>query len=138
MNLERKAQIEPQIKKLENRLLALYDDKLDGIISPETYIKKRDLWQNQIDDFLLELSALNKTQEEIYKRIETLLELCKDLPQAYLQHSEEKKRILLKMLCSNFLYDGSKLTITIKEPFKALINFVIFRKWADDGIRTHA
>ena len=138
MNLERKAQIEPQIKKLENRLLALYDDKLDGIISPETYIKKRDLWQNQIDDFLLELSALNKTQEEIYKRIEALLELCKDLPQAYLQHSEEKKRILLKMLCSNFFYDGSKLTITIKEPFKALMNFAILKNGASDGIRTHA
>ena len=38
-----------------------------------------------------------------------------------------------KHLCSNFLYDGSKLTITIKEPFMALLKFAIFKNGASNG-----
>ena len=138
MNEERLKQIQPQIKKLESRMLALYDDKIDGVITEEFYKQKRDLWQNQLDDYQLEITALTNTQKEIFKRIENALELCKDLSGAYLRHTDEEKRILLNLLCSNFFYDGSKLTITIKEPFKALINFAIFKNGASDGIRTHA
>lgn len=83
---------------------------------------------------MIELTALNKTNNEIFNRIEKMLELCKDLVNTYLGHTDDKKRILLKLLCSNFFYDGSKLTITIKEPFKALMNFTIFNNGADSGI----
>lgn len=132
LNEKRKMQIDTQLLKLNNRLSALYDDKIDGLISNEVYINKRDTWQNQIDDLMIELVALNKTQAEVFKRIEGMLELCKDLTNTYLRHDNTKKNILLKLLCSNFFYDGSKLTITIKEPFKALIKFAILKNGADD------
>lgn len=38
LNFERLGQIEKQINKLENRLGALYDDKLDGLIAEDLYI----------------------------------------------------------------------------------------------------
>lgn len=38
-NEKRKIQIDSQLTKLNNRLSALYDDKLDGLISTEIYIK---------------------------------------------------------------------------------------------------
>lgn len=133
MNEARKAQIDQQLKKLNNRLLALYDDKIDGVISDDIYTTKRNTWQSQIEDLTLELSALNKTQDEIFKRISVMLELLKDLTGAYLKHTDDKKRILLNLLCSNFFYDGSKLTITIKEPFTALVKFAIFKNGAHGG-----
>ena len=133
LNEKRKTQIDAQLTKLNNRLSALYDDKIDGLISEEVYINKRDSWQGQIDDLTIELAAINKTSTEIFKRVENMLELCKDLTGTYLRHSDDKKRILLKLLCSNFFYDGSKLTITIKEPFKALMNFAILKNGAGYG-----
>ncbi len=138
MNEERLNLILPQIKKLENRMLALYDDKIDSLITEEFYKQKRDLWQNQLDEYQLEINALKNAQKEIFKRIENALELCEDLSGVYLHHTDEEKHILIKLLCSNFSYDGSKLVITIKEPFKALIKFVIFKNGAGGGIRTHA
>ena len=42
------------------------------------------------------------------------------------QRIGSEKRFLLNLLCSNFSYDGSKLIITIKESFKALIKFIVF------------
>lgn len=133
LNEKRKMQINAQLTKLNNRLSVLYDDKLDGLISEEVYINKRDNWQGQIDELTIELAAINKTSGEVFKRIEYMLELCKDLTTTYLRHSDDKKRILLKLLCSNFFYDGSKLTITIKEPFKALMNFAILKNGAEYG-----
>ena len=130
---ERKKQIQQQLTKLHARLESLYDDKIDGIIDEPTYMQKRNSWQNQINDLTMEFSALNKTQGEVFSRVEKMLELCKDLSGAYLKHSDIKKRILLKMLCSNFFYDGSKLTITIREPFETLLKFAIFDNGADDG-----
>lgn len=138
LNEERLNLILPQVKKLENRMLALYDDKIDGVITDEFYKQKRNSWQNQLDEYQLEITALKNTQKEIFKRIENALELCEDLSGAYLRHSDDEKRILLNLLCSNFFYDGSKLTITIKEPFMALMNFALFKNGAPDGIRTHA
>lgn len=38
LNFERLGQIEKQINKLENRLGALYDDKLDGLRKIYTYV----------------------------------------------------------------------------------------------------
>ncbi|MBR1907546.1 hypothetical protein IJ818_01255 [bacterium] len=64
-----------------------------------------------------------------------MLELCKDLTTTYLCHSNDKKRILLNLLCSNFFYDGSKIVITIKEPFKALIKFSLLKTGARIGTR---
>ncbi len=34
----------------------------------------------------------------------------------------------------SWIIDGSKLTITIKEPFKALIKFAIFKNGARNGL----
>lgn len=138
LNEKRKIEIDAQLTKLNNRLSALYDDKIDGLISQDVYVNKRNTWQSQIDDLMIELTAINKTNTELFNRIENMLELCQDLTTTYLQHSDDKKRILLKLLCSNFFYNGSKIVITIKEPFKALMNFAIFKNGAPDGIRTHA
>jgi len=133
LNEKRKQQIDSQLTKLNNRLSVLYDDKIDGVISEDIYKKKRDTWENQIDELMIELTALNKTNAEVFRRVEVMLELCKDLTGAYLRHTDDKKHHLLKLLCSNLFYDGSKIVITIKEPFTALMNFAIFEKWAGYG-----
>lgn len=65
------------------------------------------------------------------KRVE--LELCEDLSGAYLRHTDEEKHILINLLCSNFLYDGSKVIITIKRAFIALFDFAIFENGASKG-----
>lgn len=127
-----------QITKLRNRIDKLYDDKLDGLISEDVYKKKRDQWEYELEEKTLEYSSLSKTNQELIRRLEILSEPLKNLWEVYSQHSDEKKRLLLKLLCPNLFYDGSKAIITIKEPFRALLKFALFVNGAEDGIRTHA
>ena len=137
LNEKRKSQIEGQLTKLKNRLNMLYEDKLDDVITEEIYFNKRETYQNQIDDLTLEYTALMKTNTEIMSRLDMMLELCKDLYGTYLRLSDEKKRELIKILCSNLFWDGSKLIITIKSAFSSLLKFALLKNGAGDGVRTH-
>ena len=137
MDDKRKLQIETQSKKLKNRLNQLYEDKLDGIISPEVYMQKKAEWENQLDDLTLQYTALMKTNRELTRRMDKLLELCESLSERYLELPDEKKRQLLKIICSNFFYSDSKLSINVKSAFAALFKFVIFENGSSGGTRTY-
>ncbi len=148
----RKAQIDIQIKKLKNRLNQLYDDKLDGLIDVDLYTKKRDNFSNELNELTLEYTALCKTNQILIERVEKVFELFKDLSGRYFGLSIEKKREMLKILCSNFFYSGSKIDIKVKSAFVTLFRtFVFYSDLSDlepnssklvngapDGIRTHA
>ena len=129
----RKNVISGRITKLRNRIDQLYEDKLDQLITEEVYIKKRDQWQYELDELTLEFSSLSKTNQELIKRLEIMSEPLKDLWGVYSALNDEKKRYLLKLLCPNLFYDGSKVVITIKEPFTALLKFAFFENGAGCG-----
>ncbi len=135
---EKKAEIERSINRLKTRINNLYDDKLDGLISAEMYMKKREEFEYKLDEKLLEYSAINKTNVELIRNLEELSEPLKNLSTYYFQRTDFEKRYLLKLLCPNLFYDGSKVVISIKSAFIALFNFAIFKNGAPDGIRTHA
>ncbi len=126
---KRKIQIEGYIKKLKNRINQLYDDKLDGIISDDVYMDKKLTWENKLEDLTLEYSALTKTNIELIKRFEKMFELAENLTQKYLQKSDEKKREILKILCSNFYYKDSELRIELENAFTTLLKFALNEKW---------
>jgi len=127
----KQAQLSGQITKLKLRLNKLYDDKLDGVISEDVYFDKKKKWEVEIEEKSLEYSALNKTNGDFIDTLEKMFELLENLWGRYKTLENEKKRFLLKLLCSNFFYDGSNLVITIKEPFKALYKFSFFDNGAE-------
>lgn len=49
-----------------------------------------------------------------YTYLKNALELCENLTEAYLRHTDEEKRVLPDLLCRNFFYDGEKLNIIMK------------------------
>lgn len=148
----RKEQIAVKLKKLRNRLNQLYEDKLDGLIDLETYTEKKEKYTSELNELTIEHSALSKTNQILFERLEQAFELCKNLTGHYFQLSNSKKRELLKLLCSNFFYQDSKLDIKVKSAFMTLFrtfvfncdifdfepNSPLFENGASDGIRTHA
>jgi len=64
---------------------------------------------------------------ETFECAKILLELCKNAYSVYMRNSNVQKHILLKLLTSNFLWDGSNLTITIKHTIKPMLNSVFFQ-----------
>lgn len=77
---------------------------------------------------ILSRSAMTKTGIELLKYSENLFELFKMTTGLYSRLSNSKKRELLKMLCSNFSYDGENVIITIKKAFQPLVEIAKLEK----------
>ena len=133
---DKKKTVEREITRLRNRISHIYEDKLDGLITSDEYIEMKTKWEQQLEEKLLEYSALNKTNIELIKNLETLSEPLKNLSQYYFQRTDDDKRHLIKLLCPNLFYDGSKVVIIIKSAFTALFEFAIFVNGAGGGSKS--
>ncbi len=125
--------INKQIELLQNRLSKLLDLYTDGDIDKKSYDKKNKQYQYELDELLITQSKINKTPIKYIERARDLLELCKNAPEWYLQADYEKKRELLKLLHSNFLYDGQKPHFELNSVFKLIYDFNKNEKIVDGG-----
>ena len=105
------------IKRLKNRLNKLYIDRIDGVIEEEFYNENHKAWQSELDDAQISLNAIMKNNKYFIEDVSRVLELCKNASTYYLRQSDEEKRKLVNILCSNFSWDGENLHITLKSAF---------------------
>jgi len=127
-NEERLNSIDNEIKKLRERSNKLFNLYLDNKVNEELYTKKAAEIESNLDDLILSRSAMTKTGIELLKYSETLFELFKMTTGLYSRLPNSKKRELLKMLCSNFSYDGENVRITIKKAFQPLVEIAKLEK----------
>lgn len=116
-------EINKQIELLQKRLSKLLDLYTDGDIDKKAYDTKNKQYQYELDELLVTQTKINKTPIKYIERARDLFELCKNAPEWYLQADYEKKRELLKLLHSNFLYDGVKPHFELNSVFKLIYDF---------------
>lgn len=116
-------QVDKQINVLKSRLDKLFSMRLDGEISEELYREKSKNWQSELDELLANYSVSQKNSIEIYDHARKVLELCEKAYSFYLGANHEKRRTIIKTLCSNFYLDGLNLSIELKSIFKHLYDF---------------
>lgn len=132
-NEKAKIQIDKKIKLLENRLNKLYDEKIDGEIDNDFYNQKKSLWQNELDELMLNLTGIVKSDREIMKNIEDNIELLKMPYSLYSKLSFEKKREFLKIATSNFTYDGEEIHLELNTALQQISKIVILSNNVDGG-----
>lgn len=130
-------EVRKQIETLQKRLSKLLDLYTDGDIDKKAYDTKSKQWQYELDELLVTQTKINKTPVNYIERARDLFELCKNAPEWYLQADYEKKRELLKLLHSNFLYDGEKPHFELNSVFKLMLDLSKNEKIVEDGTRTH-
>ena len=113
--------LENDVEKAKNRLNKLFDLYLDGEVLEEIYKKKSTELQNEIEDMSMRLVSYTRTGFELLCYSESLFELCTMASELYLRGNTSEKRDLLKIVCSNFYYDGENVIIAIKKAFQPLV-----------------
>lgn len=123
-----------EISKLRRRLDNLYTDRADGLIDEEFYCQKRQQWQAELDAAVIKLETSLRFDRTFMDDISRLLELSKNAYSAYLRESDEEKVKLLKILGSNFFFDGKNIIIEAFEPFDIIIKRQNLRKLETRGV----
>ena len=109
-----------KIKHLNKKLELLYNDKLDNVISSEFFRTQYEKWNEEILFLQEQNKNFSKSCDDLINKCELILELLEQASSLYYRLNKENKRIFLKTIYSNFLYDGETVTIKTKRAFELL------------------
>ena len=129
-------EIQKQIQRLQNRLDNLYIDKLDGRISQEVWQEKHNQWHDEKDKLIEKLKAISNTSRTFDEGSNLLENFCKFARREFLRANGKKKRAILKMLGSNFVYKDKKVSVELTSVFNYLLNNRFVNYGAGDEART--
>ena len=115
-------EIQKQISRLQTRIDNLYIDKLDKNITQEFWLEKHNQWHAEKDKLIEKLKAISNTSRTFDEGSNLLENFCKFARTEFRHANGKKKRAILKMLGSNFIYKDKKISIELTSVFNYLLN----------------
>ena len=116
-----------EAEKIRQEIRAVYQDKLDGVLSTEQWQEENEFRQQKLSMIKTKMEAFDNTNQRFMDDINYTLELLNGLYDVYLQISDEQKVDLLKTLLSNCVLKGGKLSWAYKKPFCYLVERADFK-----------
>ena len=113
-NIER---LNQQAEKIRRDISAIYQDRLDGLITAEQWQEENSMRQERLIAIKARIEAFDVTNQKFMDDINSALELLENTYDKYLHLSDENKVKLLKELLSNCTLKDGKLSWAYKKPF---------------------
>lgn len=95
----------------------MYDDKLDGLISEELYLKKVKEYKEKQRDILIQIEDHTNADENFYLTAPKVLNLANRALEIFESSEVREKRVLVNLLLQNPLLSGRKLSFSLRSPF---------------------
>jgi len=115
--VEHTAALRAQFEKLQHRLEAMYEDKLDGKIDQEFYDQRSSEWKREQDDISRRLESHKRADRSYLDEGVKLLELLQHAVILYKKQTDQEKRRILNFVCSNSIWKGGALIPNYRQPF---------------------
>ena len=104
-------------EKIARRREAAYEDKLDGRITEEHWMKMERKWSQEEFALKCEADLIDEIQEPAADDVEATLELLNRAPSLYLRQNEEQRARFLNAVAWNCVIQGEKIVANYKSPF---------------------
>ena len=117
-----------EAEKLRHEIRAIYQDKLDGILTVAQWQEENELRQQRLIAIKARIEAFDLTNQKFMDEINLTLELLENTYDKYLEVSDEAKAELLKTLLSNCTLKDGNLSWTYKKPFCYIAEKADFEK----------
>jgi hypothetical protein len=114
------ANLQKQYGRLQDRLDAMYIDKLDGRIAPEFFDRKSEDWRREQADILRKIEKHQNANHAYLKDGGRILELAQHAVTLYEKQEMDEKRRLLNFVFSNSSWRDGRLTPVYRNPFDLL------------------
>ena len=123
---ERMAQ---RLAQVHRRLDQAYQDKLDGKISEELWMRKSEEWNAEESQIQASLRELQSARPERLLDAARILELANKAYFLYFKQTHAERAKLLKMVLSNCGIDAANLYPTYRRPFDLIFERVKTEEW---------
>ena len=117
--------LETECKRLDDRIHAMYADKLDGLIDAAFFQKTSNQWREAQDRCRRDIERHRNADRSYLSEGVALLELAKDAQRLFAKQEPREKRRLLNFLLSNCTWKDGELTATFRQPFDLLAKTVV-------------
>ncbi|HUZ72353.1 MAG TPA: recombinase family protein [Stellaceae bacterium] len=107
-------------ERLQNRIHAMYIDKLDGKIDDAFFRRMSAQWRDEQLRCEHEIGLIDTADRDYLESGVRLLELAQDARRLFDQQGPEEKYKLLKFVVSNSTWQHGVLTTTLRQPFDLL------------------
>jgi site-specific DNA recombinase len=120
--------------RLQNRIHAMYVDKLDGKVDDAFFERMSGEWRAEQDRCQREIERHQTADQSYLEEGVRILELARNAQRLFEKQEPREKRRLLNFLVSNCSWKSGELTTVLHQPFDLLAETIgIAAQKADDG-----
>jgi site-specific DNA recombinase len=109
-----------ECKRLNDRIHAMYVDKLDGLIDTAFFEKMSNQWREEQNRFQREIERLRNADKSYLEEGIALLDLARDAQRLFAEQELREKRRLLNFVLSNCTREDGEVVATFRQPFDML------------------
>ena len=106
--------------QIQRRLDMLYDDKLDGVITPAFYKKKFKQYSEEQDAVLLQIKKHKDSNISYFELGSSLIDLASKSADIFQKAQDQEKRQLASLVFSNMVLNRDKLSFSYAPAFQIL------------------
>jgi site-specific DNA recombinase len=118
-----------RLTQVHRRLDQAYQDKLDGKISEEFWVRKSAEWQAEELQILASIQSLKAARPERLLDAARILELANKAYFLYVKQPPAEKAKLLKIVLSNCAIDAVSIYPTYRKPFDLIFQRAKNEEW---------
>jgi site-specific DNA recombinase len=124
-----------EYKRLQDRINAMYVDKLDGVVDTAFFDKMSNQWREEQNRCLREIERHQHADQSYMDEGVQLLELARNAQKLFEQQEPREKRRLLNFVLSNCTWEEGEVVATFRQPFDLLAETtaLAMRSAADNG-----
>ena len=109
-----------EYKRLQDRINAMYVDKLDGIVDTAFFEKMSNQWREEQNRCQREIDHHQSADKSYMDEGVQILELARNAQKLFEQQQPHQKRRLLNFLLSNCMWEDGEVIATFRQPFELL------------------
>jgi site-specific DNA recombinase len=114
------ARLQAEYGRFQNRIHAMYVDKLDGRVDAAFFDRMSTEWRAEQARCVREIEHHQLADQSYLEEGVRLLELGRNAQRLFERQEPREKRRLLKFVVSNCSWKGGELTATLRQPFDIL------------------
>jgi len=114
-----------EYKRLDERIRAMYVDKLDGLVDAAFFERMSNQWREEQNRCQREIDRLQAANRSYMDEGVQLLELARNAQKLFAKQEPREKRRLLDFLLSNCVWEDGEVVATFRQPFDLLVETAV-------------